>query len=75
MTQPHLCFAREISANDLELDDLEASWWIQGLQGDVAKIMGYRAAEGFDEQGTVFIVPMLGREVDLRLVRTENCTQ
>jgi len=43
----------------------EDDWWIQAKQGECAKKMGYEAVRGEDEQGTVYIVPMLGRESDL----------
>lgn len=46
-------------------DAAEASWKIQALQGKAAKLLGYEAAQSEDEQGTVYIVPMLGRESDL----------
>jgi len=45
--------------------DGEDDWWVQGKQGEAAKNMGYEAARGEDEQGTVYIVPMFGREKDL----------
>ena len=43
----------------------DLSWFIQGKQGESAKILGYDGAESEDEQGTVYIVPMIGRESDL----------
>ena len=39
----------------------EDDWWIQALQGECATKMGYDACEAFDEQGTVYIIPMLGK--------------
>lgn len=48
-------------------DASEASWKVQALQGKAAKILGFEAAQGEDEQGSVYIVPMLGREADLVL--------
>jgi len=57
------------SANDLMLEDAgEADWWIQSKQGECAKKMGYKACQSTDEQGTVYIVPMMGRESDLKLI-------
>jgi len=47
--------------------DYEDDFWIQAKQGECAKKMGYEAAEAEDEQGTVYIVPMLGREAELKL--------
>lgn len=52
--------------------DGEDDWWIQGKQGECAKKMGYEAVESRDEQGTVYIVPMLGREADLVLERIDG---
>ena len=45
----------------------ELGWIIQGLQGKCGKKMGFEAVEAQDEQGTVYIVPMMGRENDLVL--------
>lgn len=47
--------------------DAEKSWWLQGKQGECAKKMGFEACVAKDEQGIVYIVPMLGREKDLVL--------
>lgn len=49
--------------------DVEDDYWIQGLQGECAKKMGYLAARAMDEQGVVYIVPMLGKESELHLER------
>lgn len=49
----------------------EDGWWIQRKQGECAKKMGYKAASSTDEQGCVYIVPMLGRESDLKLIEVE----
>lgn len=46
----------------------EASWWLQGKRGECAVKMGYDGCEDLDEQGTVYIVPMLDRGKDLKLV-------
>lgn len=48
--------------------DADSSWWLQGKRGECAKKMGYDGCEDEDEQGTVYIVPMLGRESELNLV-------
>ena len=45
--------------------DGEDDWFIQARQGECAKKMGYEACKARDEQGAVYIVPMLGREKDL----------
>ena len=49
--------------------DADDDWWIQEQMGVCAKKMGYEACEADDEQGAVWIVPMLGREKDLVLVK------
>ena len=48
--------------------DGDMSWWLQGKRGECAVKMGYDGCEDEDEQGTVYIVPMLGREHELTLV-------
>ncbi len=55
------------SKNEWEMDacDAEKSWWLQGKRGECAKAMGFEACEDEDEQGTVYIVPMIDRESDL----------
>lgn len=52
--------------------DAEDSWWLQGRRGACAAAMGYDGCEDRDEQGTVYIVPMSGRESELTLVETKN---
>ena len=52
--------------------DGEDDWWLQAKQGEAAKLMGYEAVEAKDEQGSVWIVPMLGREADLKLIEKES---
>ncbi|WP_163370953.1 hypothetical protein [Endozoicomonas acroporae] len=51
--------------------DGEDDWWVQAKQGECAKKMGYQACESKDEQGTVYIIPMFGREADLNLERID----
>ena len=48
--------------------DGDDSWWLQGKRGECAVKMGYDGCEDRDEQGTVFIVPMFGRESELTLI-------
>ncbi len=43
----------------------ELGWWIQGKQGEAAKTLGYDGTSSIDEQGTVYIIPMLNREFEL----------
>ena len=42
--------------------DGEADWYIQTRRGECAKKMCYDGCEDEDEQGTVYIIPMLNRE-------------
>jgi hypothetical protein len=59
---------RVLDGRDTAFDhghDGEMDWWVQGTQGECAKKMGFSAVESQDEQGTVWIVPMFGREKDL----------
>ena len=49
----------------------EFDWALQGLQAKAARNMGYLAAESIDEQGTVYIINMIGRENLLKLEREE----
>jgi hypothetical protein len=48
--------------------DGEGSLWLQGKRGQCAVKMGYDGCKDMDEQGVVYIVPMSGRESELRLV-------
>ena len=51
------------SANEWDFDcDGDKSWWLQGQRGKAAKNQGYDGCEDEDEQGTVYIIPMTGRE-------------
>lgn len=43
----------------------EASWDIQHYTARAAKLLGYRAVAVTDEQGTSYLVDMLGREAEL----------
>ena len=47
--------------------DGEDDWWVQGIQGQVARKMGYKACESRDEQGVVYIISMKDRENELKL--------
>ena len=60
-----------LDASESEWDhgaDADSSWWLQGKRGECAVKMGYDGCEDTDEQGTVYIVPMIGRESELKLV-------
>lgn len=48
--------------------DGETDWWVQAKQGEAARMMGFEACRARDEQGTVYIVPMFGREKELIIV-------
>jgi hypothetical protein len=52
--------------------DGDSSWWLQGKRGECAVKMGYDGCEDEDEQGTVYIVPMVGREPELSLIDVIN---
>jgi len=47
----------------------DAAWDVQGYTARAAKLLGFRAVSVSDEQGTAYMVDMLGREDEL--VRTE----
>lgn len=46
----------------------EGSWWLQEKRGECAVKMGFDGCEDVDEQGTVYIIPMLAREDELKLI-------
>ena len=56
-----------LSQNDNH-GDAEIDWRIQGYSGEAAKVLGFKAAAAEDEQGTVYIIPMLKREAELKLI-------
>lgn len=49
-------------------EDPEDDFYIQAMQGAAAKDEGYLGAISADEQGTVYIIPMLGKESMLKAV-------
>lgn len=52
--------------SNVEAEDLaDASWDIQHYTARAAKMLGFRAVQVTDEQGTAYLVDMLGREADL----------
>lgn len=62
--------AQNIDVHELDLDiDPEdranMSWDIQHVTGQAAKLLGYRGASMEDEQGTCYLIDMLGREAEL----------
>ena len=48
-----------------EFADAENDWYIQAKRGECAKKMGFDGCLDEDEQGGVYIIPMLGREAIL----------
>lgn len=61
----------EESVNVWYLDDREpedkadASWLVQHFTARAAKLLGYRGVAVSDEQGTAYMIDMLGREAEL----------
>ena len=52
--------------SNVDAEDMgEASWDIQHYTARAAKLLGFRAVAVSDEQGTAYLVDMLGREADL----------
>ena len=60
-----------IDTFEFGLEMAEFSWNIQGFQAQIAKRMGYLAAEGEDEQGTVWIINMINQE-NLLTLESDN---
>jgi len=53
--------------SNVDAEDLaEASWDIQKYTARAAKLLGYRAVSVRDEQGSAYMIDMLGREADLQ---------
>lgn len=51
---------------DIEPEDMaDASWDVQVFTARAAQLLGFRAVEVEDEQGTSFMVSMMGRESEL----------
>lgn len=65
-----LCAKESLFDQDFAAE-AEDDWWLQGLRGECAVKMGYDGCQDFDEQGTVYIVPMFGRESELKLIKKE----
>lgn len=61
--------AEEIISGRAELDrdvhDADDSWDAQEFTARAAKILGYRGVRARDEQGTLYMIDMLGRESEL----------
>jgi hypothetical protein len=48
--------------------DAELSWDIQALTAQAAKLLGYRGVSMPDEQGTCYMIDLLGHEGELERV-------
>jgi len=46
-------------------DAAEASWTVQHFTARAAKLLGFRAVRVQDEQGSAYMIDMLGREAEL----------
>lgn len=53
---------------EIEDCDAETSWEIQHYTARAAKILGYRGVQVEDEQGAAYMIDMLGRESELRII-------
>lgn len=62
--------AEEIISEREQLDSSEADdlWSAQTFTARAAKILGYRGVIMKDEQGTLYMIDMLGRESELALI-------
>ena len=53
---------------NVEAEDLaDASWDIQKQTARAAKLLGFRGVRVTDEQGSAYMIDMLGREADLKV--------
>lgn len=60
------CDVNDMDTVDPE-DAAELSWDIQALTAKAAKLLGYRAVSMRDEQGTCYMVDLLGKESEMVL--------
>ncbi|MBQ3301672.1 MAG: hypothetical protein IJI03_12400 [Rudaea sp.] len=60
----------EVISERMQLDGIDAddSWDVQRYTARAAKVLGFRGVRVSDEQGTSYMIDMLGRERDLRCV-------
>lgn len=54
--------------NEIQYCDAETSWEMQHYTARAAKILGYRGVQVEDEQGAAYMIDMLGRESELRII-------
>lgn len=53
----------ESESSDVDfMDASEFDWALQGIQAKAANNMGYTAAQGYDEQGAVYIINLVNKE-------------
>ena len=66
--------AEEIIAerDQLESTDADDLWDAQSFTARAAKILGFRAVCVQDEQGAAYLVDMLGREAELKVVARDD---
>lgn len=57
--------AEDLLSQKDDCGDAELSWDIQALTAQAAKILGYRGVSMSDEQGTCYMIDMLGHEAEL----------
>lgn len=46
----------------------DIAWKIQSLAGKAAKLLGFRGAKLFDEQGVSYLIDMMNKEYDLKKI-------
>lgn len=63
--------AEELLSGAETHNDCEIDWTIQGIMGNAAQLLGYRAASIRDEQGQCYVVPFFGKEKELCLERED----
>lgn len=63
--------AEEIISEREQLDSSNADelWDVQRYTARAAKLLGYRGVCGQDEQGSVYLIDMLGKESDLMIAQ------
>lgn len=58
--------AEELLSQRQDCGEAELSWDIQALTARAAKVLGFRGVSMRDEQGTCYMIDMLGRESELQ---------
>lgn len=54
--------AEDYLSGNLNNEDVEIDWEIQGIMGKAAEILGYKAASVQDEQGECYMIPLFKKE-------------